>query len=138
MRRRRLGRLAVLGGVIGAAVCSALALAGQSTAQYPYPPSPSTSMTPAPSHASSSKHKVTIQGTSLSTYKFHPRTLKVKKGSTVNWSWDSNAPHNVTFSGLGKHSATGSSGSYKLKFTKRGTFKYLCTIHHFTGKIVVK
>ena len=78
---------------------------------------------------------VTIKGTL--TYHFQPKTVTVKKGSTVHWSWNSNAPHNVTFKKLGKHSKTGATGSYKLTFNKKGTFKYLCTIHGFTGKVVV-
>jgi plastocyanin len=44
----------------------------------------------------------------------------------------------VTFRTLHKHSKTRISGTYRLRFTKRGTYRYLCTIHDFTGKIVVK
>ena len=28
--------------------------------------------------------------------------------------------------------------SYKLTFKKKGTFSYMCTVHGFTGKVVVK
>jgi plastocyanin len=145
MRRRLFGRLGILGGVTAVAVASALVLAGQSAAQFPYPSYPTTPSsspsTGAPtSNASSSKkkHHVTIAGTTDSTYAFAPKKLKIKKGQTVNWSWMSNAAHNVTFTSLGKHSSTGASGSFKLKFSKKGTFNYLCTIHGFQGKIVVK
>ncbi len=81
---------------------------------------------------------VGIKGSSLGTYAFKPKKLTVNKGATVNWSWKSNAPHNVTFRKLGKHSKTGAKGSYRLKFKHRGTFRYVCTVHGFTGKIVVK
>jgi len=80
---------------------------------------------------------VGITGSSPVNYSFQPKTVNVSKGTTVHWSWSSNAPHNVTFSKLGKHSATGASGSYKLKFKHAGTFKYHCTIHNFKGKVVV-
>ena len=80
---------------------------------------------------------VHIAGSTLSTYHFKPKALTVHKGTTVHWKWSSNAPHNVTFSAK-RHSATGSSGSYKRTFKKPGTYRYLCTVHGFRGKIVVK
>jgi plastocyanin len=92
----------------------------------------------APSAHSSSGHTVRIKGSYLSSYSFAPKTLTVKRGNTVRWLWHSDAAHNVTFRSLHRHSKTRSSGSYSLRFPKRGTFRYLCTIHGFTGKIVVK
>ena len=80
---------------------------------------------------------VHIAGTSSATYHFKPKALTVNKGATVHWKWSSNAPHNVTFSAK-KHSGTGSSGTYKRTFKKAGTYRYVCTIHGFHGKIVVK
>ena len=88
--------------------------------------------------SSASGPTVHIAGSTTATYHFKPKKVTVSKGTTVHWSWSSNAPHNVTFTKLGKHSATGASGSYKLKFKHAGTFKYLCTVHGFTGKVVVK
>jgi plastocyanin len=80
--------------------------------------------------------KVVIKG--KSTYRFSPRTLTVKRGQGVKWSWNSNAPHNVDFRRLHKKSKTGDRGSFSLHFAKRGSFGYVCTVHGFTGKIVVK
>ncbi len=80
---------------------------------------------------------VTIAGNLVANYHFQPSKLTIDKGQKVHWSWSSNAPHNVTFRKLGKHSATGASRSYSLRFKKPGTFKYLCTVHGFKGKIVV-
>ena len=80
---------------------------------------------------------VHIAGSTSATYHFKPKALTVNKGATVHWKWSSNAPHNVTFSAR-KHSATGSSGSYKRTFKKAGTYRYVCTVHGFRGKIVVK
>lgn len=91
-----------------------------------------------PAGSTAKPSTVGIKGSSAADYSFKPKTLGVGKGSTVHWKWDSNAPHNVTFKQLGKHSATGSSGSFKLKFEEPGTYKYLCTIHGFKGTIVVK
>ena len=82
-------------------------------------------------------HHVTIKGTDFASYRFAPKKLTIKKGQTVHWSWNSNASHNVTFSAT-KHSATASQVTdFKLKFKKKGTFAYSCTVHGFTGKIVV-
>jgi len=88
--------------------------------------------------AGDAKSKVTITGDAIGNYAFSPPKVSVDKGARVRWAWDSNAPHNVTFSKLGEHSATAASGSYKLKFKDKGTFKYHCTIHGFSGKVVVR
>jgi plastocyanin len=81
---------------------------------------------------------VAIKGNSLSGYAFKPKKVTVSKGTTVHWNWSSDAPHNVTFRSLGKHSATRAKGSYRLKFRHKGTFHYLCTVHGFRGTVVVK
>lgn len=87
--------------------------------------------------AKAKKHKVTIKGTDDSTYRFAPKKLTIKKGQTVHWSWNSHAPHNVTFDN-GRHSKDANQISdFHLKFKHKGTFKYSCTIHGFTAKIVV-
>ncbi len=105
-----------------------------SDAQYgPYPPAP-----PPPSTHKQAKNTVVIKGASSAKYRFSPKTLKIKHGKRVKWSWNSNAPHNVTFTKLHRHSKTLQHGSYRRKFSKPGTYRYLCTVHGFTGKIVVK
>jgi plastocyanin len=90
----------------------------------------------APSSPASGDH-VTIKGSSITTYHFAPRTLAVEKGDTVHWGWNSNAPHNVTFKKIAAHSPTGASVKYSHTFKKAGTYRYLCTIHGFRGRIVV-
>jgi plastocyanin len=87
--------------------------------------------------AAAGKH-VTIKST-LYSYKFSPKTVDIAKGKTVHWSWDSDAPHNVTFTKLGgKHSQTKSKiDDFKVTFKNKGTFKYKCTVHDFGGKVVV-
>lgn len=114
MRRTRKQKVLVLATAV--ALCLSALFAAASTANGP---------------------TVGITGTSFTNYSFHPKTVTVNKGSTVHWSWNSNAPHNVTFKKLGKHSATAAKGTYKLKFKHAGTYKYLCTIHDFRGKVIV-
>src|SRR5690348_5605964 len=43
------------------------------------------------------KKQVTITGNDDASYAFNPGTVHISKGSTVHWNWNSNAPHNVTF-----------------------------------------
>lgn len=72
---------------------------------------------------------------------FSPKSATVSKNATVNFRWSGRAPHNVTVtSGPVKfHSKTQTSGSYKRKLSKKGTYKFECTIHDgMTGKIRVK
>jgi plastocyanin len=81
-----------------------------------------------------STHTVTLKG-----HMFHPRTLNINRGDKVKWLWrDGETEHNVTFHGF--HSRTMASGSYTVRFSHRGTFRYRCTIHFeegMVGKIVV-
>ena len=88
--------------------------------------------------ASGGKH-VTLKG-SYGVYHFSPGTVTIKKGKTVHWAWSSDAKHNVTFGPKlnGKHSGTKYSATdFHITFNKVGTFHYKCTVHGFTGKVVV-
>jgi plastocyanin len=84
---------------------------------------------------SASGHTVVLKELS-----FHPPTLNIRRGDSVTWLWrDGGTEHNVTFNGF--HSRTQGQGSYTVKFTRRGTFSYRCTIHvasGMRGKIVVR
>ncbi|MDX6718892.1 MAG: hypothetical protein QOJ63_1146 [Solirubrobacteraceae bacterium] len=62
---------------------------------------------------------------------FAPKSITVKKGTTVKWLWRGRAPHNVTVtSGPAKfHSRTQKTGTYSKKLTRKGTYKIVCTIH---------
>ena len=93
-------------------------------------PSQNTSQQP---QAQRSKNTVTI-GDNF----FRPPKLTVKRGTVVTWQWTGMNTHNVTFRSLHKHSKTQTSGVFRLRFTKKGTYHYLCTIHQFTGTIVVR
>ena len=116
---------------ITALLVGCLAFVPATAGQYgPYPPSAGAGP------SSGGGQSVRIKGSF--SYSFSPSTVTVKRGNAVNWSWRSNAPHNVTFRSLRKHSKTRQTGHYRLTFSKRGTYRYLCTIHGFTGKVIVK
>ena len=94
----------------------------------------------APSSLAKGNKHVTIKG-SYGLYHFSPGTVTLKKGKTVHWAWSSDAKHNVTFGAKlnGKHSGTKASISdFKITFNNTGTFNYKCTVHEFTGKVVVQ
>jgi plastocyanin len=63
--------------------------------------------------------------------KFSPKTVTVKKGTTVRWSWKGSVPHNV--SGKGFKSKTAGKVTFSRKFSKKGTYKYVCTLHKAQG-----
>ena len=91
----------------------------------------------APSQAAPNGPVVHIRPASNpSGYGFRPRDLDVPVGTIVHWRWQGVAPHNVTFTD-GPHSPTDTEGNYRRKFTTPGTFRYVCTVHGFAGKVVV-
>ena len=74
----------------------------------------------------------------LHEFRFHPATLNVNKGDSVKWVWRDLVEHNVTFHAF--HSRTQESGTYTIRFNRRGTFNYHCTIHveeGMRGKVIV-
>jgi plastocyanin len=117
-RRRR--------GAAGAAVLGALAAASAFAA--------------IPSGALGGARSASTRTVALSGVRFHPGTLAISRGDSVRWLWrEPGTVHNVTFAG--SHSRTQASGSYTVRFTRSGTFNYICTIHvrqGMRGKIVVR
>ena len=70
-------------------------------------------------------------------------TVTVSKGTTVKWSFVGDSSHNVVVTkGPAKfRSPVMSSGSYKKKVTRTGTYTIVCTIHGKSDqamKLVVK
>ena len=93
-----------------------------------------------PGGAFGGAHAASTRTVTLSSLRFHPGTLNIGRGDSVRWLWrERGTEHNVTFSGF--HSRTQSSGSYTVRFTRSGTFNYICTIHvrqGMRGRIVVR
>jgi|SRR3712207_2567064 len=68
---------------------------------------------------------VTVKG-----FKFAPATVSIKRGDTVTWRFQRDpAPHNVKGSGGIKSKSRIFTGTYRKRFTRAGTFRYICTIH---------
>jgi len=70
---------------------------------------------------------------------FDPNATSVPVGSTVTWTWASDADlHNVTFSD-GQKSPDQNRGTYSRTFSSAGTFTYTCTLHAgMNGTITVR
>ena len=73
---------------------------------------------------------------------FRQRSVTIDSGDTVRWRWVGRNSHNVTVRrGPRKfNSSTKSSGSYSKRLRRRGTYRYLCTVHapSMRGKVVVE
>ncbi|MFC8666308.1 plastocyanin/azurin family copper-binding protein [Streptomyces sp. NPDC057199] len=90
----------------------------------------------APGPASAATYRVAMKG-----YAFSPAALTVPVGSTVTWTNQDTAPHDVkTTSGpVSIHSPMLQKGqSWSFTFTTAGSYGYYCTVHpDMTARIVV-
>jgi plastocyanin len=86
-------------------------------------------------------HVASVRTVVLKSIALHPATVRIGVGGTVRWEFrDKPTPHNVTSTGRHRFasSPTRQAGSYSVRFTKRGTYRYHCTIHpSMQGKVVV-
>ena len=73
---------------------------------------------------------------------FTPSTLRLERGRSVRWVWkDPFVAHDVRSRGLPRFrgATTRQSGSHTVQFTRRGTYRYVCTLHPgMAGRIVVR
>jgi plastocyanin len=73
---------------------------------------------------------------------FSPKTLVIHRGDAVTWRFlDAGTPHDVTSRGATRFrsSPIKQSGSYTVRFTRAGTYRYVCTIHFtMAAKVVVR
>lgn len=87
--------------------------------------------------ASAATYRVVMSG-----YAYSPATLTIPAGSTVTWTNQDTAPHDVkTTSGPAAiHSPMlNKGGSWSFTFTTPGTYAYYCTVHpNMTARIVVQ
>jgi plastocyanin len=79
---------------------------------------------------------------SIKNIDFHPATVTIHRGGSVTWTFrDHNVAHNVTSRGKQRFrsSPTKSSGTYRVRFSKPGTYAYVCTIHaNMRGRVIVR
>ena len=80
-------------------------------------------------------HKVAIDG-----FGFHPPSLTVKQGDTVEWHNTDPVPHTATGKDAGLDSGDIAPGAtYRFTAKKTGRFSYLCSLHTIMkGELIVE
>jgi plastocyanin len=89
---------------------------------------------PKPMHAAATTVTVTIKN-----FMYSPMEMKIPVGGAVTWKNLDGEPHTVTsLDGAFRSTALDEGDSFTFRFTKPGTYRYLCSIHpHMTATIVV-
>lgn len=112
--------------VIGAVIISGCSLYGN------VPSNSNNSSTPAVKTTTNS-NAINIQN-----FAFSPAILTVKKGTTVTWTNDDSAPHQIKSTTFNS-SSLGKGQAFSFAFDTLGAFDYSCAIHpSMTGKIIVE
>jgi plastocyanin len=93
----------------------------------------------ASARAAAKASSVSVVGAQFSAFAYDPKTVTVHVGDTVRWVNKSSAPEGHTVTGHGLDSGTLHQGDdYSFKFTKAGTYSYLCAFHsNMKGKVKV-
>jgi plastocyanin len=75
----------------------------------------------------------------ITNFAFKPAMLRVKAGTTVRWRNRDAAQHTATaFDRSFDSKLLGRNAAYARKFSRPGTYSYLCVLHpQMTGKVVV-
>jgi plastocyanin len=74
---------------------------------------------------------------------FSPRSLTIKRGDTVRFVWRGRNPHDIRTTRRprgGNRVTVGRkrSGSYRKRFTRRGTYRLICTVHPPNMRITIR
>ncbi len=81
-------------------------------------------------------HTIEMQGG----FQFVPRALTIAVGDTVRAHNADSAHHTFTDSGVFDSGDVGPGGAFSYRFTRTGTFNFVCTYHQgagMTGSITV-
>ena len=71
---------------------------------------------------------------------FRSSRVTVQRGDAVRWVWVGRLPHNVTVTRgpVEFRSRTKRDGAYRKRLGRRGTYRYICTLHPgMKGTVVV-
>jgi plastocyanin len=82
--------------------------------------------------------QATVSNISIQNFAFNPATLTVKPGTTVIWTNNDTAPHQIKSEAF--NSASMSKGqTFSFTFPDAGTYDYFCSIHpSMKGRIIVQ
>lgn len=93
----------------------------------------------APADSSSAGATATVR---LQHIAFTPATVRIRVGQRVRWSWqDPYVLHNLHATGSPRFPGASArkSGTYTVRFTRPGTYRYACTLHPgMAGRVVVR
>ncbi len=96
---------------------------------------------PAGAEAPASAAAAAAKVVKVQDFEFRPATLRIRRGAIVEWRFlDRPAPHNVTSRGKRRFRSSPSqqTGTYRVRFRRSGTYRYVCTIHpNMRGRVVV-
>ena len=86
----------------------------------------------------SSAPVATTQVQMAKSYRFDPKKIDIKAGSTVTWTNNDNFTHTVKVDGQDDHKVD-RGHSVSIRFDKPGTYDYVCTLHSHDmhGKVIV-
>jgi plastocyanin len=72
-----------------------------------------------------------IRSTWVGDYLFGAQRVSIRRGTTFTWRFVGREPHDVTLASgpVGFASPDLQRGSYRFRFTKRGTYKLFCSLH---------
>ncbi len=74
----------------------------------------------------------------ISNFTFDPGTITVKVGDTVTWVNEDGVVHLIKSNDFNSENLK-NGDTFKFKFTKAGTYDYICGIHtYMKGKVVVE
>lgn len=92
------------------------------------------------SYAEDAAAKPTVHTVVIEGMKFSPEVTEVRAGDSVVWINKDMFPHTVVAAAGAFHSREiPTSGSWKMKASKKGTFAYVCSLHPtMKGTLIVK
>jgi plastocyanin len=77
-------------------------------------------------------------GVKIAGFSYKPATLRVAKGTRVTFANNSNTAHTATRAGSFTTGRIKPGKAATIRFARKGTFAYHCTIHPFMrGKVIV-
>ena len=97
--------------------------------------------------ASGDAESSATRGVSVRDDFFRPKRIAIDSGDRVRWTWREDGDHNVRFRRVPRGasrspgSRTKTSGTFSRRFTRRGSYRYVCTIHEdlgMTGSVKVE
>lgn len=89
--------------------------------------------------AQRSHRRAKVARVEIDDFAYKPQTLRVKRGTKVVFANRDRAPHTATRRGSFDTGRLRRGKAAGVRFKRRGTYNYICTIHPFMrGKIVVR